>query len=666
MINHLVSQRYEVLEKIGEGPLFTVYKARDKVQNRVVALKSVAGAFARDEAFLQGLQRGLSSAANLNHPNIAGDVTVGEDEGALYATMEFVRGINLKERIRRIAPFTLSVAVDVACALAESLQYAHGMGQAHGDLRPHNIIMSPEGAIKVTDFGVMAGVAQSPRAQADVLARSAPYHAPELSITQAGTPAGDIYAVGAILYEMLTGTPLYAGDTLDAIADMHAFSPIPLPRVINAGVPRSLEGIIVKCLQKRPAARYGSAGELLNDLKSVRDALRFGKPLSWSPVDVDKLANDVPSREEKAKSEKRKEEESQPKIQNPKAKIPVSLPEPVAVAAASSQALPMPAKNRLRETDERVSIFIKIAIAVVTCIIFGCLIVIAGIAGSKWIEPETVVIPKLIGKNIEEVRLLAKQKKLHLIEHPEYIEKPRGIVFRTDESDGEKLHEGHDLNVWFSNGPTYVTVPKVVGSSREQAELALKSAGLTVGKVTPDYSDKVPLNNVMAQDVSYKKRVLHDTAVDLVISDGPKPDYGTDPGNESASNATSGNADSANEGNAGGNNAGSPNASQDSPDTAPVNPNPPDDPANSEAHDCRKVIHIPKDGKGSRKVRIEYVDANGLSITPVADETHEEDDRIHVSFTYYGKKITLRVFYDDKLAWTKTFDPAATKHDIVR
>lgn len=665
MINHLVSQRYEVLEKIGEGPLFTVYKVRDKVQNQIVALKSVVGAFAKDNAFVQGLRRGLSSAANLNHPNIAAGYELGEDEGVFYVTVEFVRGINLKERIRRIAPFTLSVSVDVACALAEALQYAHGMGQAHGDLRPHNILMSPEGAIKVMDFGVMAGVVQSPRAQADVLALAAPYHAPELSTTQPGTPAGDIYAVGAILYEMLTGTPLYMGDTLDAIADMHAFSPIPLPRVLNAGVPRSLEGILVKCLQKRPDARYGSAGELLNDLKSVRDALRFGKPLSWSPIDVDKLANDVPSRE------KIQGKEAQSRTQNPKSKIPASLPEPVAVAAASSQALPMSAKNRLRETDERVSIFIKIAIAVVTCIIFGCLIVIAGIAGSKWIEPETVVIPKLIGKNIEEVRLLAQQKKLHLIEHPEYIEKLRGVVFRTDENDGEKLHEGHDLNVWYSKGPTYVTVPKVVGMSREQADQALKDAGLTVGKVTPDYSDKVAANTVLSQNVSYKKRVLHDVAVDLIISDGPKPDYGTDPGNESASNSTPNAAETASNdaGGAGNDNSNSSNNASTTPDgtaDAVVNPNSPDDPANSESHECRKVIHIPKDGKGSRKVRIEYVDANGLSITPVADETHEEDDRIHVSFTYFGKNITLRVFYDDKLAWTKTFDPAATKHDIIR
>ncbi len=685
LINHLVGQRYEVLEKIGEGPLFTVYKARDKSMNRVVALKTVAGAFGRDMPFLQGLERGLASAASLNHAGIARQFETGEYASdnaapAFYAISEFVRGINLKERIRRIAPFTLSVAIDVACAVGEALQYAHNMGMAHGDLRPHNIIMSPEGGIKVTDFGVMTGVAASPRAQADVLGRASAYHAPELSTTQPGTPSGDIYALGAVLYEMLTGTPLYSGDTLDAVADLHAFAPIPLSRVLNPGVPRSVEGIIVKCLQKRPDARYLSATDLLTDLKAVRDALRFGKPLSWSPVDVDKLANDVPARpaasmpSAPALAAAGASAGAQAAVKSGRgaAKAPANTAGADFNPAIPDQANPMPAKNRLRETDERVSIYLKIAIGAVTGLILVCLLGIAGIYSSKWIDPETVVVPKLVGKSIDEVRLLAQQKKLHLLEHAEYVDKPRGIVFRTDETDGEKLHEGHDVNVWYSKGSIYVPVPNVVGLSREQAEQTLKDAGLTLGKVTPEYSAKVAANMILRQNVSYKKQVLHDQAVDLVISDGPKPDYGTEPGTD-AGNTPAPNPDSApgdtpsanNEaGTSGTGNSGITGADTGSDPNA--NPNPPDDPGNSESHEFRRVIRVPKDGKGPRKVRVEFVDANGLSITPVADESHEEGDAMHVQFTYYGKKITLRVFYDGQLSWTKTFDPAATKNEVVR
>lgn len=657
MINQLVSQRYEVLEKIGEGPLFTVYKARDKYQNRMVALKAVAGAFARDSALLEGLQHGFEASANLNQANITQFYEWGQDNDAAYAVVEFVRGINLRERIRRIAPFTLSVAVDVGVAVSEALQYAHSQGQTHGDLRPHNVIVTPEGAVKVTDFGVMTGVAQSPRAQADVLARSAPYRAPELAPAQAGSVDGDIYALGAILYEMLTGATLYAGDTLDAIADQHAFSPIPLPRVINAGVPRSVEGIIVKCLQKRPEARYRAAGEVLSDLKSVHDALRFGKPLSWSPVDVDKLANDVPVRREQEEEKKGRREEKKPVTPAPNTQYPM----PAAVAA-SSQAAPMPSNNRLRRDDERVSIVLKIAIGTVTGVIIACLIAIAGIYAEKWIEPEPVIVPKMVGKSIDEVRALAQQKKLHLIEHAVYNAQQRGLVFKTDEVAGQKLKQGQDFNIWYSKGLTYVPVPNVVGLPRDEAEQKIKDAGLTVGKVTPEYSDKVAVNSIVSQNVSYKKTILHDTPVGLVVSDGPKPDYGTDPNSDS----NNGNTTPAQP-------EGVPSNGNENTEAAPMqtpypdaNPNPADDPGNSDSHEFKRKIRVQKDGLGKRKVKVEFVDANGLSVTPVSDEVYGENDVIHLNFTYYGKKITLRVYYNDQLSWTKTFDPAATQYEVVR
>ena len=287
MINQWVNQRYEVVEKAGEGPLFTVYKAREKGTNRIVALKAVHPNYAAEGEFFGALKAGLEATANLSHPNITifQEFSTTED-GQPFAVVEFVRGINLKERVRRIAPFTLSVAVDYACAVTEALHYAHAVGQVHGDLRPQNVIISPEGAVKVTDFGVQQAIAVSPQAQQAVLRTAAPYHAPELSMKLPGSVSGDIYALGAILYEMLTGTPVYSADSPEGLADLHAFAAIPSPRVINPGVPRAVEGIILKCLQKKPEQRYRVVAELLNDLKAVRDALRFGKSLSWTPLEI--------------------------------------------------------------------------------------------------------------------------------------------------------------------------------------------------------------------------------------------------------------------------------------------------------------------------------------------------------------------------------------------
>ncbi len=645
MINHLVHQRYEVLEKIGESPLFVVYKARDKVSSRVLALKTVQAAYNADPVYLAALQSGLTAASSLSHPNIARFEEWGEEDGQSFALAEFVRGINLKERIRRIAPFTLSVAVDFACAIAEALHYAHSLGQMHGDLRPQNIIISPEGTLKVTDFGVQPAIARSPQAQLDTLRLSAPYHAPELSTKQAGTAGGDIYALGAILYEMLTGTPPYAGDTPEAIADQHAFAPIPSPRAINPGVPRSVEGIALKCLQKRPELRYRAAADLLNDLKAVRDALRFGKPLSWSPtIETDVAPVAPPASGAKA--------------------APVRPPEPVASVAAASYPVTdaMTAKNRLREESERVSIYIKVAIAAVTALILVCMIGLAGLWMSNFGLPKPVPAPQIVGKPIAEVRQVAMRVKARLIEHAEYTDKPKDIVYKADLERNAPIRPNHAINVWYSKGPAYVNVPNVANLVKEEAEQRLKDAGLTVGAVTTEYSDRVATNLVVRQNVSYKKRVFHDTAVDLVISDGPKPEYASSDNGGNSGDLPPTDPNAADNTSNGDNSAATDAGSVDANSANPV-----DTPAPEPDRTFDRSIDIPRDGMGVRQVKIVYKDAQGWhDQVPVIDEPHNEGERIPISFSYQGRKITLRIYYNNVMKWEKRFDPQKTLKERVQ
>jgi serine/threonine-protein kinase len=648
VINQVVNQRYEVLEKIGDSPLFQVYKARDRVLNRVVAFKTVQPPYANDPNFVEALRAGMMAASNLNHPHITRVLEFGEEEGTPYFVTEFVRGINLKERIRRIAPFTLSVAIDFACAIGEALHYAHSLGQVHGDLRPQNVVISPEGAVKLTDFGVQRAMARSPQAQRENLARAASYHAPELSTTLPGSMSGDIYALGAILYEMLTGAPLYVADTPEAVAEQHAFSAIPSPRTLNPGVPRSVEGIIIKCLQKRPDQRYRNTADLLNDLKSVRDALRFGKSLSWSPIEEQAAAAPVA-----------------PARAVPPAAPAARIPEPVADVAASSIPATMPANNRLRAADERVSIYIKIAIGTVTVLIICVLVGFAAIWAYFWGVPKSVSVPQLVGQPIDSVRTMAQKMGVHLIEHPEYTDKPRNLVFKTDHDNGAQIHSGQLINIWYSQGPAYVNVPNLTNLSQDDAEKALKDAGLVVGKITPEYSSKVQAGYVVRQTVSYKKRVFHDTAVDMVVSDGPKPDYASGDNNNSPNPFDTGgdNNGSGDNNNAAGNNTGdanspdnynanpdgTPNLDNNNGNNSPVRPD-------EQMHSFDRTISIPEDGQGIRQVRIEYRDAQGWH-APVVNEPHDAGERLPVNFDYFGKTITLRIYYDDKVVKEVTFDP---------
>jgi eukaryotic-like serine/threonine-protein kinase len=630
VINQLVNQRYEVVEKLGDSPLFAVFKARDQAQSRIVAVKTVLDPYATDETFVRDLKASLEAVAALKQPNIGQFYEFGLEAGTPYAVVEYVRGINLKERVRRIAPFSLSVAIDYACAMAEALHFAHLAGHPHGDLRPQNVIISPEGAVKITDFGVQPAVARCPRALTEVAPRFMHYKAPELTFAQPGTPQGDLYALGAILYEMLTGTMPYAGDAPDRIAQDHATAAIPSPRAINPGVPRSVEGVIVKALQKQTTERYQNAAEMLNDLKSVRDALRFGKPLSWTPIDIEKAAAAVapppaPAAQVAA--------EGPPPIRKP-----VRPLEPVAEVAASSRPAAGSASNRLRHDDDTVSLILKVLIAVATGIIFFCLIGFAGIWMTRWVVPKQAAVPELSGKTIDEVRAFAKTMKVALREHADYMDRPRNIVYRTDPSRGDQLRIGHVLNVWYSKGPVYSDVPNLVNLQRDDAEQKLKDAGLTMGKVTLEYSAKAPRDSVISQDVSPKKRVMHDTAVDILVSDGPKPDYSDSTGLSSD---------------------GSTSASPDA--SAPAT----SDPADLQTHVFDRSVTIKNDGLGVRQVRIEYVDADGEH-TPVIDEPHKEGDRVPLHFEYRGKKITLRAFYNDEKKWElPDLDPEATKHQRI-
>jgi serine/threonine-protein kinase len=477
------------------------------------------------------------------------------------------------------------------------------------------------------------------------------YKAPELAFTDPGTPEGDLYALGAMLNEMLTGSPPYTSEDPARLAQDHASAAIPSPRAINPGVPKSVEGIMVKALQKQPADRYHSAAEMLNDLKSVRDALRFGKPLSWTPIDIEKAAAAVmPVVAAAPVAPVAPAPPQQPRQ-------PVRAMEPIAEVAAASRPTAGNPSNRLRKDDEAVSLILKVLIAVASGIIFFCLIGFVGIWLTRWVVPKQAPLPELAGKSIDEVRAIAKSMKVALREHADYMDRPRNIVYRTDPSRGDQLRVGHVLNVWYSKGPVYSNVPDLANLTRDEAEQKIKEAGLSVGKITLEYSAHVPRDSVISQDVSPKKRVLHDTPVDLLVSDGPSPDY-SDSSGLSSDDAGSGAAAS------GKSQSGAP-SSGSSANSGQTDASLPATGADQATHVFERSVTIKHDGLGVRQVRIEYVDADGEH-TPVIDEPHKEGDRIPLHFEYRGKTITLRAFYNDEKKWEiPNLDPEATKHQRI-
>lgn len=480
MISRVLAGRYELLEKLGEGSLFAAYRARDHETNALVTVKLLLPAFADDAALVRALQQCFSVASPLNHPRIARILQVAEHEGQLVVVTEFVRGINLKERIRRVAPFTLSVAIDIALAVAEGLENAHRAGIAHGDLRPHNIIVSQEGLIKITDFGLLPALQASPLAQTAWLTRAAPYLPPEVSEGWQVTPAADVYALGVVLFEMITGGVPFPADTPVAVALRHAKDPPPSPRAVNPGVPRAVEGIVLKAMQKLPEHRYPNMTSMLQDLRAVHDALRFGKPLSWSPLE--------------------------------------RAPESVAPIARAREARPTEAED----TELRI---IKYLARVLT--VLAGLILIALVVVWFWITRpvKEVPVPDLQGKPLVEAQRLAQQAGLNLVVRQEdYNEQfPEGTIYLVQPDPGTSVKAGGVVQVWVSKGARTVEVPNVQGLSEADARQRLEQAGLQVGKVEEKLHPTAPAGTVLSQSPAPKQRVNREAPVDLVVSKGPPP-----------------------------------------------------------------------------------------------------------------------------------------------
>jgi serine/threonine-protein kinase len=282
LIGQVINYRYEVLEKCGDGNFFSVYKARDKVLNRLVAIKVVVPQYAQNNEFADRLISEAQMVTELSHPNIAKVLEADAVDGNYFVAVEYVRGVNLKDRIRRTSPFAISYAVDIAMAIAEALDHAHRQGLVHGDVRPHNIITSPEGQIKLTDFGTARALAAFPAIREATMLRSVHYMAPEVIRGETAQPTSDVYSLGVILYEMLTGSVPYDGATSAAIAARQLQDPVPSAQARNAGVPGVLNDIIMKAMSKDSSQRFATMASFIAAMVKVKEWLRTGQTPTWS------------------------------------------------------------------------------------------------------------------------------------------------------------------------------------------------------------------------------------------------------------------------------------------------------------------------------------------------------------------------------------------------
>ena len=688
LINRILAGRYEILEMIGEGPLLSAFRARDRSQNRVVAIKILVPGrnVASQSSVVQKLREGLGEILALSHANLTRAFDVGADEEngiPVFVAEEYVRGIDLKERIRRTAPFQLTAATDAAIAIAEALEFAHARGIAHGDVRPQNVIIGPEGQVKLSNFGVAEAQNAAMDQNPNLLQRVVSYVAPDAAASARPTASADLYALGVILYEMLTGDLPYKGDNPVQIALKHAQEAVPSPRNINLGVPRALEGIVLRALGKRPEDRYASAAEMLSDLREVREALRYGKPLAWSPLDRGRAAAPAmpasgtpmvpgagtasagamnaaaaaspaytPVHEQELAED---EEEPDGTIVMPGRSIRGAGAlearrggtVTAAATAAPSRSRTAAPKSRQREEVEeddddyprgrrgrgggnggRWLTFINLFLFLVVLGALGYLVY----STINIFQPQSeVVVPNLVGRTMTDAKTLSHSQKFELtIVDEQYQDKiAADTIYQQRPAPGYHIREGKQVSIWVSKGPHMAQVPDIQQIALDRAKRIVESNGLKIGQVKYEYDTMVAKGNVLSQTPQPGETKPRGSAVDVVLSKGEEPTPTPEP-------MTSDDM--------------SPPI-ESSPTETPT-PTATDDVNQNERQRTFAVGYkVPSDGQ-PHHVRIDVEDRNGQRTS--YDETHQPGETISKDVEGIGSQITIKLYDNDVLRSRQT------------
>jgi serine/threonine-protein kinase len=488
LINTLFDGRYKILRKLGAGGMANVYLAEDQELGRRVAIKILNERHANDEQFVERFRREAKNAAGLSHPNIVSIFDRGEAEGTYYIAMEYLDGRSLKELITTRGPAPINVAIEYARQILGALRVAHRQGLVHRDIKPHNVLVDGEGRVKVTDFGI-ARAGPSQMTEEGSIIGTAQYLSPEQAQGAPVTPASDLYSVGIVLYELLTGTVPFAGETPVELAMKHLSKVPEPPSHVRPEVPRDLDFVIMRALAKAPADRYQSADEMDADLA------RIARGVSVSP-ETEEAATAI--------------------IARPITAATVVTPSAVPPA-------PPPVYYDYEEAGERDRPFWPWLLALV-------LLVAAGFAG--WVAYNQIrkqlnaSKPITVGRYVDERESVARDQienaglKAHIVRRASTAQPPT-FVYDQDPSQGNKIPKGNQVTIYVSTGAAKVHVPDVRGDNSTDAAAAIASVGLKPN-VHEVYSSKDP-GTVVAQAPRPGVKVVKGSKVRINVSKGPAP-----------------------------------------------------------------------------------------------------------------------------------------------
>ena len=546
----LIGGRYELGRQLGAGGMARVYLGHDRLLDRQVAVKVLAEPYASDPQFVERFRREASAAAGLNHPNIVAVYDRGEADGSYYIVMEYLSGPDLKQVIRRRAPLPPLQAIDFAQQILAALGAAHRRDVVHRDVKPQNVLVAEDGHLKVTDFGIARAGAQADMTEAGSVIGTAQYLSPEQARGDEVTAASDCYAVGIVLYEMLTGRVPFDGDRPVAVA-MKQISDEPLPpRTVEPSVPPELEAVVMRALAKRPSERYRTAGEFSRALSEARTALDGSAgttrvmPVAGPPTAETRVMEPVtgptrvaPPPPDEPPGERRR--------RWPWVVAGIVLLAALAVAGFllfggdDARAVTVPSVSgqsaaEAQATLENAGLEVEVQRVTNADVEAGQAVDTDPPEGSEVDEGDTVVLRVSDGPGLatvpdvegdEEAAATAELQRADFrveVRQEASSDVDEGVVISQSPDGGSQAEVGSAVTIVVSSGPETVSVPDVRQRSLDAAEATLNGAGLVVGSVTEEPSSSFSAGTVIRQDPGPTAQAAEGSAVDLVVASAPE------------------------------------------------------------------------------------------------------------------------------------------------
>lgn len=494
---HLLSERYRIKQRIGGGGMANVYLARDIILDRDVAIKVLRPEFASDPEFIERFDREAQAATSLSHPNIVNIYDVGDEDDILYIVMEYVDGMTLKEYILEHGPLDVATALDIMEQLTSAIHHAHMNGLVHRDIKPQNILIDRRGKIKVTDFGIAVALSATALTQTNSILGSVHYLSPEQARGGKATKKSDIYSLGIVFYELLTGKVPFSGHSPVSIALKHLQDETPSVREFNSDIPQSVENIILKATAKDPFHRYQSAAEMEEAIKRALDPDVLNEPKFTPPVEPGEETKAIPIITDLPEQFPEEDHEETTMIHQPK-----KTPEP--------EKKEKPKKKRRRK--------ILLVVSIVLFVLIGSIL-----AAFLLSSPKDVVIPDLVGYEYEEAKEILEELNLTVnkeLIHSDEVEE--GHVVKTDPGAGRTVKEKSTVDVYVSEGKEKVAFPDFVGQNISQVERLLADEYKEV-RYYEVVSDK-PIGEIVnqIQPAPGTEVIPSETVVIFEVSGGPK------------------------------------------------------------------------------------------------------------------------------------------------